>query len=102
MEKFITCICHSTDHLIKMQIFEWGKDKDLEDVDLAVSVHMSPEPSFFKRIWIAIKYIFGHQSQFGEFSEILLDDKKTEEIIEFLEYYLEKKKILKEHHERSR
>ena len=95
MEKYINCICHSPDHLIKLQILDWKKDQVLQDVDLVVSVHITLEASFFRRIWIAIKYIFGHYSQFGEFDEILLDDNKTEEMIEFFEYYLERKKSIK-------
>jgi hypothetical protein len=95
MEKFLNCICHSPSHIIKLQIYNWQKNNISSDIDLSVSVHISPEQSIFKRIWIAIKYIFGHQSEFGEFAEILLDESKTKEIKEFLDFYLDSKEKLR-------
>jgi hypothetical protein len=60
----------------------WEKDGKICDLDVSINIYLNPEASFFSRIWIAIKYIFGHQV--FSFDEILLDGEKTETIIDFL------------------
>jgi hypothetical protein len=60
----------------------WEKDGKICDLDVSIGIYLNPERSFFSRIWIAIKYIFGHQV--FSYDEILLDGEKTETIIDFL------------------
>jgi hypothetical protein len=60
----------------------WEKDGKICDLDVSINIYLNPERSLFSRIWIAIKYIFGHQV--FSFDEILLDGEKTETIIDFL------------------
>jgi len=82
MEKFITCKCGSPDHIVRLSMNTWEKDGKICDLDVSINIYLNPEASFFRRIWIAIKYIFGHQV--FSFDEILLDGEKTETIIDFL------------------
>jgi hypothetical protein len=64
-ERFVSCSCHTPEHLIKIM---WFKGEE----ELYVCYSLSPLP-FFQRVWLAIKYIFGHQSKFGMFGELVLD-----------------------------
>ncbi len=66
-ELFI-CRCHNTEHQL---IFSYFDDED--NSDIYVSVHLSPERNIFKRIWVAIKYIFGHRSRYGHFDEFVFN-----------------------------
>lgn len=42
---------------------------------------------FFKRIWLAIKYIFGYKSKFGHFGETLIKYEDTNRLIGLIERY---------------
>ena len=73
-EKLILCNCHSPEH--QMLIFY-----DEEDNIAYVEYHLKPLP-FFKRVIHAIKYIFGYRSKYGDFDEILIDEKYADYFIE--------------------
>lgn len=48
-----------------------------------VSVHLTPERNFFKRLWRGIKYIFfNKRSIYGDFDEIVLRPSDAEKIQE--------------------
>ena len=90
--QYIVCSCGSPEHIIRLEKLEWIKDGEVIDQDLSISVHLSPENSIFKRIWIAIKYIFGHESKFGAFEEVLVDKTKAQQIIDFLNVVIQNQK----------
>lgn len=78
----LICACHSTEHQI---IFS----RDDEDIDKMIycTIHLCPLP-FFQRIKLAIKYIFGYRSKYGNFDEFLLTEqhvKQLKNIITYLE-----------------
>lgn len=55
--------------------------------DVFLSVHLVREPNIFKRIWLAMKYIFGMRSIYGDFDEILLsplDAPKLQKVVDHL------------------
>jgi hypothetical protein len=59
-----------------------------DDNEVYVSIHLIPEYNIFKRIWNAIKYIFGYKCKYGQFDEFIFDKtdvKKLKKIIEYLE-----------------
>lgn len=78
-ELFI-CQCNSPDHQL---IFSY--DTDWKDV--FVSVNLKPESNIFRRIWIAIKYIFGWKSRYGAFDEFIFkrsDAEKLQKVVNHL------------------
>lgn len=81
-DEIIICKCSSTEHQIH---FGWW-DED-EDGDVYMSVLLNPEYKWWKRIVLAVKYIFGYKCKYGQFDEVILDKKdipKLEKIIEYL------------------
>lgn len=46
-----------------------------------------PEFSFFKRIWTAIKYIFGFKCEFGHFGETMIKPENCIEMANLLHEY---------------
>ena len=91
MEKYIICECYSPHHLIRLEQSEWRKDNKLINVDILVQPLLNPNQSFWQRLWIGICYIFGHESKFGCFEEIILNTDKCRQIINFLEDSIETK-----------
>jgi len=78
---YIDCACGSTEHVLAFQ-------HDEADNDLYIEVHLSPYLSFWKRIILAVKYVFGLKTNYGCFGCWMLKDKQdADKIIEILERY---------------
>ena len=84
-EDFVTdaliCECHSADHLILLNYWE-------DDIggDVYMSIHLKKR-SFRSRLYYGIKYIFGRQSRYGAFDEIIIrsqDVDKLERVVKYL------------------
>ena len=60
--KHFECACSSPDHLIRFVYFP--EDDNLAS-DLYIDVQLNNTYSFFKRIWLAIKYICGYTKKYG-------------------------------------
>lgn len=58
-----------------------------EDNEVYMAVHLIPEYNIWKRIWTAIKYIFGYKSRYGHFDEFIFDKSdadRLQKIVDFL------------------
>ncbi len=69
VEQVILCECSGAEHQMLIMY-----DKDDTDPTVYVSVHLTKK-NFWDRVSYAFKYIFGYQSRFGAFDEILLGPK---------------------------
>jgi hypothetical protein len=82
MEKeLIICSCHSTEH---QMVFIYDRDENYPMV--YIHYHLNKRP-FWGRVVYGIKYIFGRQSRYGAFDEIILkpeDTPKFEKVVEHL------------------
>ena len=68
------------DHMFVLTYYPEG-----EPPELILSIHLNPHRPWYNRIWRAITYIFGVRSKYGDFDEVLLDDrKKVRELGEFV------------------
>lgn len=56
---YFECECYSDEHALKFTF-------DPDDGELYLSVFLQKRP-FFKRLWAAIKYVFGYKSKYGDF-----------------------------------
>lgn len=78
-ELFI-CQCSNTEHQL---IFSYFPD----DKEVYVAVHLTPEYNIWKRIWMAIKYIFGYKCRYGHFDEFIFkksDAGRLQKVVNFL------------------
>jgi hypothetical protein len=73
---YIECACYSPEHTMKFT-------KIKEENIVYVTVHLSSH-SFFQRLVVAIRYIFGYSSRYGHFDEFLLDGTQKQKLIEIL------------------
>lgn len=79
-ELFI-CECNNVEHQL---IFSYLKDED----EVYMEVHLIPESNILKRIWDALKYIFGYRSKYGHFDEFIFhrdDASKLAKIVKYLD-----------------
>ena len=83
VEDILICQCGDPSHQL---IFRYDDTPQQECV--YVSVHLSPERNFFKRLWNGIKYIFSNRRCiYGDFDEIILrpeDSYKIQNVLDFL------------------
>lgn len=78
-ETFI-CACYNVEHQL---IFTSS------DGDVFMSIHLVPERNIFKRIWYAIKYIFGYKCRYGHFDEFIFQRKDAYKLARILNYLTE-------------
>lgn len=76
------CQCSSSEHQI---IFRWFEN-DLDDRYVYADIHLVPEYNIFKRIWYAIKYIFGYKSKYGAFEEFIFNPKDADKLQKIVDY----------------
>lgn len=79
IQEVFICDCGSPDHQFIIRKFD-----DEEEVYL--TIHLTKK-SFFKRLKYGLKYIFGYQSRYGAFDEIILnpdDADKLQKIVNAL------------------
>lgn len=71
------CACGDVSHQMII-----SKDEDPKDNyrQCFVSVHLN-KLSFWERLKVGIKYIFGHQSKFGAFDELILTKDHAQDIL---------------------
>ena len=83
-DELLLCQCGDPSH--QLIIFY---DDEQEVPTVYVTVHLSPNRNFFKRLWRGIKYIFfNKRSIYGDFDEIILrpnDVDKLRRVVELLE-----------------
>jgi len=66
------CVCGTLEHHLI-----WCFDDKHDPEYLYLSVHVNPYYSWYKRIWIGLKYIFGSKFVDGHYDELMLDRAKV-------------------------
>ena len=64
-QKLIVCACHNVEH---QMIIDYDKEDNLAYVEF----HLVKLP-FLKRLRNGIRYIFGYESRYGDFDEMIID-----------------------------
>ena len=73
----VNCTCNLPSHMLHFYY-------DEENKELTITTVLSTEKNIFKRIWIAIRYIFGYNKWMCEFQDTLLPMNKIEELQKLL------------------
>lgn len=82
--EYIECCCGCDAHTIR---FTW--DPDPEFPEIYMSIFLYPFYSFWKRLWLAIKYIFGRTtSKYGHFDETILVYEQIERLKDLCDRFL--------------
>lgn len=76
--KHFECSCSSPDHIIRL-VYIPENVGIYEEVYL--DVQLNPTYSFFKRIWLAIKYILGYSKKYGHWDCTLIKYEDYDDII---------------------
>lgn len=82
-EIFVDCDCGLLEHMFAFR--QWDDDGW---PTLSLNVHLSTWENPFRRLWTAIKWVFGYRCQYGEWDEIVVSPEKAKEIIKFLKEFV--------------
>lgn len=77
----LICDCHSPEHQILIY-----KDDEYREVTLCP--HIITYRNIFKRILVAIKYVFGYKTKYGAWDSIIISKNNylpLKEIVDFIE-----------------
>lgn len=86
-EHFIKCDCGDPHHQIILNWDEENPDKG-SVWGVYAEIHLT-KFNFWKRLKVAIKYIFGKQSIYGAFDEIIIPVSKWKEFQEMVDFMKE-------------
>ncbi len=83
----LICACNSSEHQLVIHFLDYnGEIPNYKEV--VISPHLVTYRNIFKRIRVAIKYIFGYKSKYGHWDSIIINDQNysiLKEAINFLE-----------------
>ena len=74
---YFECQCYSPEH---RYVFIYDPDEN----EIYVEPHLSTYKNVFKRIWVAIKYIFGYKSKYGNWDCWMLKNEDVQRLINVL------------------
>lgn len=70
------CDCTQQDHVVEFQIIDLDAGEEYrhwESILLEVSPLLNPRRSFFKRVWVALRYIFNRTPRYSwHFDSVLI------------------------------
>lgn len=84
---YIHCGCFSMTHDIRVSFWkeEIYRDEDANHSGDTFYIHYYlPTGKWYKRIWLALKYVFGFRSEFGEFGETIMHRGEASRLAAFL------------------
>ena len=80
------CDCEALEHTIRMSYFV---AEESDDQNLYIEMFLNKPNSFFKRLWIALKYVFSkNPSKYGDVGEYILSPATAGDMIEFMELFI--------------
>jgi hypothetical protein len=74
---FVICTCQTPEHIIRFMY-------DKADNELYTEVYLNNYNSFFKRCWIALKYILGYKSKYGHWDSTIINKQERTNLFYFL------------------
>jgi hypothetical protein len=84
--EYFECSCCSDEHRL---VFMLDEDTDFGPPDLYTSVFLHDYDNVFKRVWKAIKYVFGYKSKYGHFDCCIMKPEDAPRFQLLLQDYIE-------------
>lgn len=77
--QYLDCACSTLDHTFAVNV-----DTSDDHLPLWIDFHLCMWRPWYKRIWLAIKYIFGYQSKFGHYDTVCLDREQAYKLVDII------------------
>ena len=82
-QELFICECHDISHQFIIQ----ADPIEDEAPRVYLSVHLNRDHNPLKRLWTALKYVFGHRSILGDFDEVIInpnDAVRLQNVVDYL------------------
>jgi hypothetical protein len=83
----IICVCHSIEH----QMVVLYQKNDIHPI-VYLHIHLNKQ-TFWRRLVYGVKYIFGRQSKYGAFDEIILNPEDADKFKKIYSYLSNEKTL---------
>ena len=97
--RYVECMCGDSSHVTRFVWWRWETDtykngKKVEDPDpfydeISVETQMNLQWPWYKRVWLAVKYVFGMQCRYGHWHEASFGESEVKKIIEVCQEYVQ-------------
>lgn len=81
------CQCTSDNHVFKFTLDEYSGD--IEELELWLSVYLFQYRPWWTRVWVALKYVFGCNCDYGHWDTCQVRDCDVDRLMALLQKYKE-------------
>jgi hypothetical protein len=81
--KLFTCDCGTLEHQVVIS-------GDEDEKEVYFHYYLNPEVGLLKRLWLAIKYVFGLSPKYGYYGTVTLQEEKARQFANRILSYLDK------------
>lgn len=85
--EYFECACFSPQHRAVFQLDTGEEHKFAYEPELYMEAYLRSYYNIFKRVWVALKYVFGGKTKYGHFDCFLLKYEDAERLKELLNQY---------------
>lgn len=84
-DSYFNCQCHSFEHLIRFTLDEWHNySGTATKPELSIAVHLNNWAPWWRRVWLGLKYIVGHDDGFPHYDEMLFRTEDADRLMAML------------------
>jgi hypothetical protein len=83
---YVECECGDAEHVLRFVLIDADGD---ENAELYTETQLRVWRSFWQRIFVAVKYVFGAKSKYGAYDCTMLSKGEAERLRDFLKRYIE-------------
>lgn len=76
---YFECQCGGDEHMLKFVV---------DDEDFYLNVFLNQYRSFFHRLWIAVKYVFGYKCKYGHWDSWMLRPEDVQRLKDLLDKHV--------------
>lgn len=83
--EYFDCECFSSEHTLRYVFYRSRKNWSEDDV--TIEVYLNTYEGFWKRVWIAVRYIFGYRCRYGHWDNIEMKHEDVTRLRGLLQQY---------------
>jgi len=84
-ELIVTCSCSSLHHSVRFTFWPYDDSDDTKGFEAYVEVSLDYDPSWWRRLKVAVQYLFGRTCRYGKASEIVVKEQDLPKLRSWLE-----------------
>jgi hypothetical protein len=83
---YFDCLCYSNEHTVRFVLDPNAKEDGNYEDRLWLETYLHNYHRWYKRLWIAIKYVFGYRCMYGHFDCTIIKPSQYKKLRELIEH----------------